>query len=441
MQAGTQRSTPRSTPSDLTPTGSPRSKKRVKLGEADTFCISPRKTGVVVTDPVNVLAAIISLMGVGGSAGYYLAAAGFFEHHFNTQTLFLLMLITLYIPYPVTMLCQEAMDSRLDMIFTTRNTYFFRVILVPVMLAGIFVAYAFCSKSVPGILVCGSGIGLLSAACMASTMQLMSAQAPHLTAWASLGRDLGGVFPVVTYWAFDFSASKATTQEFQRMLVFPGFVLCLCALFSTGLHCAGVWDKAYSRLSYDLSADNETGRGWASESDPLLGDDEEVDEQGVPYWIPKWQFANGYNTFLTFVLMPLVCFSNNPHLTQQLTLAKLLMDCLARTAAALVAQTDAFGLLRPRHYCLIAQEILRSALFAILLLHLLGFLAVPRHVFMCMWLLHYFDGSMVASQIDITVARFVPVAARKGTSRRSFLANYLGLGASLSVDVLIMFSK
>lgn len=396
-----------------------------------------------ISQPVKITAACFSMLGIGCSAAYYVAAAGFFQQTFKSQTYFLWMIMALYLPYPVTLILQHNFDGYFDRLFAPRQTYFFRVVICQLYSVGAFFGLALCYGSPSGVLVCGIIIGFLSAACLASTMQLMSSWDLQLIAWASLGRELGTVLPVVTYYMLDFQASTATMFEFQRMQIFPGAALFLCSLCGTFMHFSGVWDKAYSRLGYDLFDDfesDERAPRLFSESDPLL-DQNNVDEYGVPLWMSRWLFAMGYNTFLTFLLIPLTCFRGNPDITQQLTLGKLLMDCLARAIAACTARTDIFGLQQPRHYLLIAQQALRTLLFTVLLLSLVGVLPMRNAFFMCVWLIHYFDGSFVASQIEVTTVRFAPVAMRKAVSRRNSQSNYSGLGLALILDVIIVISQ
>jgi len=87
-----------------------------------------------------------------------------------------------------------------------------------------------------------------------------------------------------------------------------------------------------------------------------------------------------------------------------------------------------------------AQLTLRAVLFSVLLAHLLRYVIVPLNAFTALWLLHYFAGSFLSSQIDVTIVRFAPVALRKAISRRNMLTNYLGLALSLAVDIVLIFA-
>merc|ERR1719440_2431752 len=158
--------------------------------------------------------------------------------------------MALYLPYPIIMRLQEKYDEGFDSMFGPRQTYFFRVIAIQMMLACVYAGYALCGESPTGVLVCGVLIGCFTAAVHASTMQLISAWDPYLTSWASLGKDFAGAVPVVTYFLRGFEPSSATLWEFQTMQLFPLVLICLCAVCCTGLHSAGIWDKAYSRLGY-----------------------------------------------------------------------------------------------------------------------------------------------------------------------------------------------
>lgn len=348
------------------------------------------------------------------------------------------MLMALFIPYPIVLLLQEKFDEQFDAVFGPRQTYFFRVIAVQMVLAVAFAAYSLSSESPPMVLVCGVLIGFFSGATLSSTMQLMSAWDAYLAAWASLGKDVAGALPVVTYLLFGFSASGATTWEFQSMQLYPIILISLCAICLTALHSAGTWDKAYARLGYDLwDPDDEEHVRQVSDTDPLLPKDE-VDSSGAPLWTPKWQFATGFNTFLSFMLLPLVTSMRNADLTQKLILGKLAMDCLARCSAALVARTEVFGLARPNHYLLVSLLSLRVALFCVLFVHVFHTSVLPVSAFIVLWNLQYFTGSFVASQIDVSIVRFAPVALRKSISRRNTLSNFSGLALSLGIDAIIM---
>jgi len=395
-----------------------------------------------MTTSMKMAVASFSLVGVGCSTGYYLAPAGYFEHKFESQTFFLQMLAALCLPYPVMLLLQEQYDLRFDSMFGPRQTYFFRIIAVQIMLAATLAGYALSSESPTAVIVCGVIIGSLAAAAWSSTMQLMSAWDPHLTAWASVGKDAAGATPVATFFLLGFSASSASVGDFQRMQLFPIVLICLCAVLLTGLHAAGIWDKAYSRLGYDLFSPRDDGEAGparqSTESDALL-DKDNVDSSGQPLWTPKWQFAGGFNIFLSFMCLPLVTCMRDPDLTQKLTLGKLAMDCVSRCVAALSANTELFGMKRPRHYSLIAQLIMRAALFSVLMAHILDHAKVPVGLFIFLWLLFYFDGSFLDSQIDVTLVRFAPVVLRKTITRRNNLAAYTGLVLSLSVDVMMIY--
>lgn len=401
---------------------------------------TPRADLVSMTASMKMAVASFSLVGVGCSTGYYLAPAGYFEHKFESQSFFLQMLAALCLPYPVMLLLQEQFDIHFDSMFGPRQTYFFRIIAVQIMLAATLACYSLSSESPTAVLVCGVLIGSFAAAAWSSTMQLLSAWDPHLTAWASVGKDAAGATPIVAYFMLGFSASAASAGDFQRMQLFPIVLICLCAVLLTGLHAAGIWDKAYSRLGYDLFDDGgEAGPArQCTESDALLEKDN-VDSSGQPFWTPKWQFAGAFNIFLSFMCLPLVTCMRDPDLTQKLTLGKLAMDCVSRCVAALSANTDLFGMQKPRHYMLIAQLTMRAALFSVLMAHILNHAKVPVSVFIFLWLLFYFDGSFLDSQIDVTLVRFAPVALRKAITRRNNLAAYTGLVLSLSVDVMMIF--
>lgn len=409
----------------------------------DSVSDTSSKTFVDVPEPVKIGAATISMLGIGCSSGYYLAAAGFFQHTFESQMYFLWMIIAFYVPYPATLILQERFDEYFDRRFSTRQTYFFRVVLCQLYSIGAFAGLSLCYRSPAGVLVCGCIIGFLSSACLASTMQLMSSWEPSLAAWASLGKEIGGVLPVVTYYMLEFRASAASVHEFQRMQLFPGVALFLCSSCGIFMHFSGILDKAYSRLGYDLQdtflEEEQHPSRVISEADPLLDANEKVDDHGVPFWMSRWQTTMGYNTFLTFLLMPMICFRGNPDLTQHLTLGKLLMDCLSRAIAAGMTRTGAFSGKRPYHYCLIMQQLFRTVLFLLLVMDLMGVLSISSMVFMCVWYLHYFEGGFTASQIEVTIVQFAPVAMRKSISRRSSLANYIGLGFALVLDLIIFF--
>lgn len=398
---------------------------------------------------VKMAVASCSLVGVGCSTGYYLAPAGYFEYKFERQSFFLQMLAALCLPYPVMLVLQEKFDQQFDSLFGPRQTYFCRIIAVQMMLAATLAGYSLSGESPTAVLVCGVLIGSLSAAAWSSTMQLMSAWDPSLTAWASVGKDAAGATPVITYFMLGFSASAATAREFQSMQLFPIVLICICAVCLTGLHASGIWDKAYARLGYDLwddeedettpRADGSRTQRQVTETDALLQRDD-LDSSGQPFWTPKWQFASAFNIFLSFMCLPLVTCMRDPNLTQRLTLGKLAMDCISRCVAALSANTDVFGLQRPRHYTVIAQLTLRTALFSLLMAHILSHMTMHVSLFLVLWLLFYFDGSFLDSQIDVTLVRFAPVALRKGIIRRSNLANYTGLVVSLAVDIIILFA-
>lgn len=114
---------------------------------------------MILEKPRNVVAATITTLGPGAALSFYLAGVGFFVVRFNSRNILLWMLLAVYSPFPVALLLQEKFDAGFDKVFTTRVTFFFRVIVVPLMMAVLIGVLALLCTMWIAVLLCGLFMG------------------------------------------------------------------------------------------------------------------------------------------------------------------------------------------------------------------------------------------------------------------------------------------
>lgn len=407
----------------------------------------------ILAEPRKVIAACIFPLGAGSILSFYLAGVGFFVVAFESRNILLWMLLSVYSPFPIALYCQGKLDAYFDKLHTTRVTFFFRVIIIPLLMAGMIgVVASLCTMWIP-VLVCGVIIGFLYAANVGSSLQMTSAWDPLLVVWAQIGNTLGATTSCLAFFIFSFSAAKASKIEFQLILTVP---ICICILTSAMLtywHFKyDLFEHVYRRLSYDLGLAEEVSnepertsefppsmlpltRGTSAEAPVYYG---EVDEVGVPLFVPWYNFAGALNTFMTFMLLPFATYFGDADLAQTLVLAKFAMDFMGRFVA-LAWGYFYEGLQEPIHAEVIGQLIARLAAGIVCALSLFKVLILHHMVFLTVWCLFYADGSFLNSQMDLISTRCTVVGQRKANSRTNAFLGYVGLFAALWLSLAVVY--
>jgi len=401
---------------------------------------------MILEKPRNVVAATITTLGPGAALSFYLAGVGFFVVRFNSRNVLLWMLLAVYSPFPVALLLQEKFDAGFDKAFTTRVTFFFRVIVVPLMMAVLIGVLALLCTTWIAVLLCGLFLGFFFAATLGSSLQMVSAWDPLLVVWAQIGNTVGATAACLAFFIFSFAASRATKVEFQVILLVPIGIICIISATLMYWHFKyDLFDHVFRRLAYDLSEDPKSEdipsllpltRGTSAEAQVYAGDD--VNELGVPLWVPWYNCASAVNTFMSFMLLPFATYFGDADLAQMLVLAKFAMDFGGRLAALV------WGLLyedlrEPIHAEVIFQLISRLAVGIVLALGLFDIVRLHRAAFLTLWCFFFVDGTYLASQIDILITRCTVVGQRKAVARSNAFLGFCGLFVALWTSLAVVY--
>merc|ERR1719324_1549081 len=106
---------------------------------------------------------------------------------------FAAILLSLFLPYPAVVLLQEKADAFFDKKYSTKVTYFFRVMMLQGILAVASLAWMFMPQTPYLVLAVGVLIGGLGGAVGSSSMQLVSTLEPELATYNRLGNQCGSV--------------------------------------------------------------------------------------------------------------------------------------------------------------------------------------------------------------------------------------------------------
>jgi len=397
--------------------------------------------------PANVVIATMIPLSAGATYSFYLGSVGFFVVTFRSRVFLAWMILCVFCTFPFALYLQEKFDSSFDKMFSTRVTFFFRVMLVPVVMAGIMGVLIFvCTKWLP-VLICGSFLGFCYAATVGSSMQMAVSWHPLLVVWAQIGNQLGSATPVIGFWLFSFTPMEATVDQLQKVLVVPLIICCINSVILMYLHFRlEYFENVYRRLSYGLSHDDEDPpastplkRGASDRSDTekaYLGDD--VDSLGVPLWVPKYNALAGINAVASYFILPFATFFGNANLAQTLVLAKFAMDFLGRFAILGWGHLNQ-DLLSPIHLQVGAQVTVRYVVAVILGLDVFQVMKLHHALFMTLWCYFFFSEKFLASQLDLLCARVTPISQRKVVSRRNVGLTYLGILIGVSVALVVQY--
>eukprot|EP00747_Dinoflagellata_sp_TGD_P163243 gnl/TRDRNA2_/TRDRNA2_181709_c0_seq1.p1 gnl/TRDRNA2_/TRDRNA2_181709_c0~~gnl/TRDRNA2_/TRDRNA2_181709_c0_seq1.p1 ORF type:complete len:439 (-),score=65.13 gnl/TRDRNA2_/TRDRNA2_181709_c0_seq1:67-1383(-) len=394
----------------------------------------------------------------GAANGFYVALVGFYVGHFASPAFFCAMLFCLYLPAIFVSPLQRAFDSLYDEKFSTRTTYFFRVVFMQVIMGMIVILWMLVPQSPYVVLGMGMLLGASVACICSSADQFVAAMHPTLLAVSMFGNILGAALPVLMFFILGFSPSSSLLKFRLALATIP--VLCLLvSAYLSWLHFKlNVFDTAYMHLAYDLpsSAHSDGGLGASSSQGSLHakrgpGDVEKaaVDESAplvskdpaVPNWIWIWCGTTGLINALSLVLLTFCAFYGDPRLAQLLALSKLLMDVLGSLAAVPVHHIPGFND-GPWHIFLTVSVL---AITAMLGLHaaVLAGVHVERPIFLFTWCLAHGWHAFLMPFIGITVGLYAPIVSRKSVERTNTFALFVGtvVGIVFAAAVLIPLAK
>lgn len=390
-----------------------------------------------VTQSRKVAAACLTTFGTGAAQAFYLAGVGFYVIRFSSNLFLIWMLLALFTPFPVALFLQERFDALFDKAFSTRVTFFFRVILLPLGVAAILAVLALVCTFWTWVLVCGVALGFCCAASTGSSLQMTAAWEPILIIWAQIGSTTGSLTATLTFFLFSFTASKASILEFQVILLVPVAICCLTSGSLMYLHFRyDLFEHVYRRLAYDLPKDPEDFpedfpalmplvRG-SSATAPIYGE-EDVDSLGVPLWVPWYNQIAGVNLFLSFLVLPFATFLGDPDMAQTLVLAKFAMDSLGQLLALAWAHFHEDEPHKPIHVQVGLQFFSRILIGIVLLLHLFKNLVIPQTTFLTLWCYFFLDEKYLLSQIGVLSTHCTVIAQRKAVARKKAFLTSAGM--------------
>lgn len=371
-------------------------------------------------------AAFLTVVGPGAAAAFYMATAGFYFFNFKSPVFFIFMMFFLYLPYPIVTLVQQNFDNKFDERFSTRRMYFLRVVGMQLILALAVLSWMFIPQSPYFILIVGALLGAMASVIISSSFQMVAALDPHLVVYAQLGQQVGGALPVVVFSALKFD-SDATLHEF-RMVLTPVVIVCfLVATLLSYIHFnTDLFEKAYSRLSYDTDDDpvGEDGRAriLSTVSGPL---DPEAARDGVPSWVWRWIASVGVMTGVGSCVFSLVSFCGCPFLTTLLALWKLAMDFVGRILA-MPLDSVISSRSGPMHFAFIACTVTHTLLGVVILAMFIKLKTRQEFeeffkLFILMWSIFNMLYNFASSVADVTTGLHVRVQDRKSVARTNLM--------------------
>eukprot|EP00929_Paragymnodinium_shiwhaense_P038766 TRINITY_DN20449_c0_g1_i1.p1 TRINITY_DN20449_c0_g1~~TRINITY_DN20449_c0_g1_i1.p1 ORF type:complete len:445 (-),score=61.39 TRINITY_DN20449_c0_g1_i1:50-1384(-) len=371
----------------------------------------------------------------GSLVGFWGSSVGFYTHGFQCRSFFIGMMLVLWSPYPFVAALQEKYDIYFDEWFSTRNTYYFRTVALQGALAVIASSWLFLPQTPFHILTHGFLMGITASAILSSSMQLISAMDPVLVAYATMGEQAGKLTPVIAYSMSSFHPDASLAMF--RAISSPAVAVCfLSGCYLSYLHFStNVFEKAYRRLSYDLST--ETFNRQDTETRPLV--ESEAESGRIPRWVIMWSSTMGLMMGMASFLWATCSFVGSPKLAQTLSLWKLAMDVFGQACSIAAPSLPGFydG---PWHVSFTCSFLLCFACFAV---HAAGLLLnwhIPEPMFLPSWCLFNFLCNFNTPWVRMTTGLYVPVADRKQVSRTCSLIAFSG-GLSGALFALLVATQ
>lgn len=391
-------------------------------------------------------AAFVLMLGPGCAVAFFVALVGFYIYHFESPAFFVAMLFCAYLPYPIMTVLQEKLDSYFDERFSTRATYFVRVVMMQIILAGACLGWMFSPQSPYFVLFWGLVIGTIAGAINSSSMQLVTTLEPELSTYTRLGNQLGSVVPVVALFVLDFRPS-ASLHDFRLALATVPVLCTIAGIYLTYLHFGhDLFAKAFQRLAYDLDDAvpglQDSGRQY-SETTPLVsksvsGISEEAVSPGVPTWIWYWISSVGVMTTSVTCLLSLSGYFGDESLAQKLCVTQLVVSVIGRLMALPIPSVPTFED-DPWHVIFVTGVFVYFLLAAIVAAHLAN-VDVHQAIFLLAWGVSFALYNFLSSLVDLTTALYARVERRKLVARRGHLAMVSGGLLGLAISTLLIFA-
>lgn len=386
--------------------------------------------------PEQIVAAFCMLIGPSSASSFFVALSGFYIHNFQSSAFFIATCFCLYVPYPCMGVLQEQLDAYFDRAYSTRTTYYFRVVVAQIVLAGLTLAWMFLPQSPYVILALAAAIGSTVGAVNSSALQMLANVNTSLTIYGRLGMVCGGVLPALVLLLFGFEPSSSLHKLRLVLATIP--VACvLCTVYLSVLHSGtGAFDKAYRRLSYDLDVEDLSEGQFArqvTETQPLNPD---VAKLGVPSWVWQWVSCTGCLACLQACMVGLVGVFGSAALAQLLSVLSLFASFVGKVAALPISHVPCFKE-GPWHKSFGTLMMCFAGLTAVIFARMWG-AVVPAFAFFVAWSLAMGIAEWLTSLAAVTTTSYVKVSDRKFVVRRMFLVETTSGALGLALALLVL---
>jgi len=377
-------------------------------------------------------AAFLVPLGPSVAGSFYGAMGGYYIEKFNDKSFYAYMLLCHSGCYPLVSLLQRHFDETFDARFSTRVTYGFRVIGTQLLNVASVIFWMHALESQFTILALGVWLGVLHGTILSSGFQMVSAMEPSFMIYARLGIHFAALLCTFVIVLFGFDSTSPQTELQHVLLTVAGFCALVVGVLGY-LHVAtDVFTKAYSRLAYDLPAEQNLHQHGQdiprqiTETTPLNASEA---KGGVPSWVNYWQFGNGLSMAIEYYLASLVGFFGSSSKAQSLTLIRMCMHLFGRVGAFPVPYMSGFKT-GPWHKVMATTVFLVVGLGGLCLVKAFEpFLWEP--LFLTSWCSIPVIRTFTSSLVDVTTGSYVEVRDRKSVARMSemicFIAVLIGL--------------
>jgi len=392
-------------------------------------------------DILTSAAALIVNLGPGTALAFYQALNIYYNAYFHDAGQFIPRLLCLFAPFPIVLALQYRFDVYFDSMYSTHITYPWRILTMQLVLIAITTTWIFTRATQDSIFIMGGLIGTAVAIASSSANQLVAALDPGKLILSEMGKDMGGLLPIVVFAAFGLSPQEASPDSVSHALS-TILVVCIASslFFAMISFSTEALNKGYRRLSYgipkdDLNDSNMMSQRQTTDTTPLQST---PSDGSLPSWIFAWTAAKAATTCIMYLLLSLVPTFGDEANAQLLTVLALALYFFGRLLVIPVRKLDVFER-GPMHMTLASSVIVRIALFVVILSPP-GVTTQNRKIFFlscwcAMAILHQFAASLV----DVTVGAYVEVKDRKFGALLCTLASYFGI--LLGVGFAFIISK
>lgn len=375
-------------------------------------------------------AALIINLGPGTALAFYQALNVYYNSYFHDPGQFILRLLFLFAPFPIVFALQFKFDAKFDAVYSTHATYPWRILTMQFVLVAVTIIWIFTAGTPWSIRIIGALIGICVAIVNSSANQLIAALDPGKLVFSELGKDVGGLLPIVVFGALNFSPQDSHSARSVSLALTTILVVCVASSLCYAVINFGTasLDKGYKRLSYDIPNEDLEGFDMLSnrqstDTTPLQST---PSDGSLPKWVFVWTAAKAVMTSIMYLALSLVPSFGGGADSQLLTVLALAMFCFGRLLTIPVRNLDVFAQ-GPMHLTLGSSVIVRIAVFVVILSYLGTKRQIRNILFLGCWcamaILHQFAASLV----DVTVGAYVEVKDRKFGALLCTLASYLGI--------------